>query len=259
MLSDRRPIRSILLAPFRPEHYAAARNSLSVYDKPFKRLRDYISSSGHYPGTVRLHTPAGILPVRLYSAHDLRTVNEVFCRIDYPVRGNERVIVDFGSNIGVSALYFLSHAPDSRCYLFEPLPENVRRLRDNLAGLEDRFVLHPIAVGLHNGMADFGYEPTGRYGGIGIESPSQLRVPCRSATDLLDEVLSIHDEIDILKIDIESLEKEVLTSIREDQLRRIRTIYIEQHFEHNPLPPHLFSFRQRLGIAQFTRSPTAEV
>jgi FkbM family methyltransferase len=256
MFSGRRPVRSILLAPFRPEHYRAALNSLRVYDRPFTRLRQYVTSSGRYPTTIRLRTPSGTLPVRLHTAHDLRTVNEVFCRVDYPCQGTEQVIVDFGSNIGISALYFLSHAPNSRCYLYEPLPENVRKLRDNLAGLHDRFVLHPVAVGLHNGVADFGYEETGRYGGIGLDSPSTLQVPCRRATDVLDDVLSTHETIDILKIDIESLEKEILASIRPDQLRRIRTIYIEQQFETNPFPSDLFHFRQTRSIAQFTQPQT---
>ena len=45
--------------------------------------------------------------------------------------------VDFGSNIGISALYFLTRNPSVQVYLFEPVPSNIERLRENLKGYEN--------------------------------------------------------------------------------------------------------------------------
>ena len=67
------------------------------------------------------------------------TVNEVFCRRDYPVPPGARSVVDIGSNIGLSALFFLTRDESCRCWLYEPVPANVERLRANLRAFADRF------------------------------------------------------------------------------------------------------------------------
>jgi len=54
------------------------------------------------------------------------TVNEIFCREDYYCNGSVNVVVDLGSNIGLSALYFLSRNDKAKVYLFEPDPKNYR-------------------------------------------------------------------------------------------------------------------------------------
>ena len=122
-------------------------------------------------------------------------------------------IVDFGSNIGISAAFFLSAAEKSFCYLFEPLPTNILRLRQNLAGFDPRYKLENVAVALNDGQENFGYEETGRYGGIGVRTGSYIRVPCLNAIRVLAEIINKHGSIDILKIDIEALESEILDAI----------------------------------------------
>ena len=64
-----------------------------------------------------------------------------------------QVVVDIGSNIGISALYFLTRNPDCRVWLYEPVPRNVERLRANLAGYEDRYTLREAAVAPAAGRA----------------------------------------------------------------------------------------------------------
>ena len=64
----------------------------------------------------------------------------------------------------------------------------------------------------------------------------------------------------MLKIDIETHERETLLAIPEGLLSKIKRIYIEQQFEHNPLSSS-HSFRQYGAIAQFFRStiPTVKL
>ena len=48
----------------------------------------------------------GGFSVFLNQQEDLITVHEIFARNDYPVVGNEKIILDIGGNIGVSAKFF---------------------------------------------------------------------------------------------------------------------------------------------------------
>jgi FkbM family methyltransferase len=179
-------------------------------------------------------------------------VNEVFCRNDYPASARDRVVVDFGSNIGISAAWFLSRGRDTFAYLYEPLPENVIRLEQNLAPFDGRFRVAAIAVGLENGRVDFGFEDTGRYGGVGVRTGRSMAVPCRDAIEVLDEILARHRTIDVLKIDTETLEREMIERLPVSTRSRIDRIYVESRFSTNPLAS-THRHRQHGGVAQFRR------
>ena len=183
-LADRE-IKRILAAAFQPRHYAAALNILKLFNNPFDILRRYLFGSGKYPFIVSIKTPIGIVNLTLYSYHDILTLNEIFCREDYSCKNNIRIVVDFGSNIGISALYFLTRNKDVFTYLYEPLAFNCMRLSNNLKQFHNRFALFPIAVWLSNGYVEFGYEETGRYGGISISSNYKLMVPSVNVNDIL--------------------------------------------------------------------------
>ncbi|MGI0134980.1 MAG: FkbM family methyltransferase [Candidatus Micrarchaeaceae archaeon] len=244
-----------MAAIFQLRHYRAGKNMLVSYERPLKAAARYLFGSGNYPVRLRIKTPLGTIEPTLYSRHDMLTVNEIFCRGDYRCGPDVRTIVDFGSNIGLSALYFLTRSPDTFIYLFEPLPQNSERLLRNLHDFEGRYKFSPVAVAVADGDADFGCEETGRYGGIGLAREKTIRVCCRSAKEIVSNVLADRGTIDVLKIDIESFEREVLLNIPTDLLRQIRNIFveIEPMFTANPLPfTHIF---QRYGgVARFHRA-----
>ena len=225
---------------------------LRVYSRPGDAFARYVLRRGTYPTTVRLKTPLGAIDLALYSHHDLLTVNEIFCRQDYPAGAGDRVVVDFGSNIGISAAWFLTRGRQTFAYLFEPLPANLPRLRRNLAPFEGRFALADVAVGLRNGRVDFGFEESGRYGGVGVRTGRSIGVDCRDSNEVLAGVLETHRRIDVLKIDIETMEREVLERIPADLRARIEKIYVECRFSVNPLAA-THAFRQYGSIAQFRR------
>jgi hypothetical protein len=62
--------------------------------------------------------------------------------------------------------------------------------------------LNAQAVAAQGGRIRFGVEPTGRYGGIGVETGSYITVDCLDINDVLDRVLAKYGSIDILKMDI---------------------------------------------------------
>jgi FkbM family methyltransferase len=197
--------------------------------------RRYYLDDGAYPAVVGVRTPIGLVRPTVYSFDDVQTVHEIFMREDYRAERDTRVVVDLGSNIGISALYFLSRNPGARCFLFEPVPRNLERLRANLTGFEDRYELEPVAVADRTGDVTFGVEPTGRYGGIGVETGEDITVRCVHVNDVLGEVVAQCGEIDVLKIDTEGAEEATVRAIRPDLLDRIRAIYLETH---HPVPAH---------------------
>jgi FkbM family methyltransferase len=224
----RRSARSVFRAFIRPANYTGLLQVLSRCDRPLEFLARYLAGAGDYPTTLSLrHGPR----ITVYSPDDVQTVNEIFFRGDYHVPGRNRVIVDFGANIGVSALYFLRD-PEAFVYAYEPLPLNVQRFRRNVP---DRYELIEAAVGVQAGPVSFGYEPTGRYGGIGRETGVTVEVPCLDANRELAAISDRHGQIDVLKIDIETMEAAIVGRMPSDLARRIRNLVVEYPFRENPL------------------------
>ena len=251
MKVGKRKLSRVLTAPLKGRYYIAAHNMFRVYRNPIDAFARFLLAGGEYPASIVVNTPAGSLSLTVYSYDDILTVNEIFCRRDYPATARHRVIVDFGSNIGISAAYFLTSAPNSFAYLYEPYPPNIDRLRNNLRQFEGRYALHAIAVGEAGGEAEFGWEDTGRYGGIGIETGKYVRVTCRDSNEILKEIITRHGRIDILKIDIESLERQVTERIPVAIARNIDAIYVDYFgWNTNPLE-QTHNYRRYGSVAQF--------
>jgi FkbM family methyltransferase len=252
MLFSGRPASIVMGAAFKRCHYVAAVNMFRVYRKPFEMFRRYLLGQGTYPAVVEVKSPIGELSLNVYSAHDVVTVNEVFCRRDYRAERTDRIFVDFGSNIGISAAYFLSRNSDGFAYLFEPLARNIERLKRNLTRFEGRYELHEVAVGEQEGQVEFGWEETGRYGGVGKRTGQYVSVPCVDSNDALEQILSKHGRIDVLKIDIEALERQITERIPAKLAANILKLFVEFPFEANPLQ-YTHSHRRYSSVAQFFR------
>jgi FkbM family methyltransferase len=245
-----RSFKAIWRALWEGRHYRALKNIVLNHNNPVDFLGRYAFAFGAYPSVQKLRIGRQELRLQAYSWHDILTMNEIFFRKDYVVAGNERIIVDFGSNIGLSAAFFLASAMEAFCYLFEPLPTNISRLRKNLEGFDARYKLECAAVALKDGEEVFGFEETGRYGGIGVTTGSYLHVRCMNAVEILDKIIGVHGAIDVLKIDIEAFEREIVEAIPVRLLRKISKIFVEQAYESNPLAGTHF-YIQYGSVAQF--------
>lgn len=223
-----------------PRNYRAAARMAKLTPRPHDNIWRYLTARGKYPYSPEVRTPIGPVRPTLYSFHDMMTFNEIFVREDYACPEDAKVVVDLGSNIGISALYFLSRNRDLRCWLYEPVPANLARLRANLVGFQARYQLHETAVGMSAGQVTFNVEPSGRYGGIGVATEESITVECTDVNALLADVLDEVKEIDVLKLDIEGLELGVLQAIDRTLLQRIRLIYLEWQERNLQLVPDLF-------------------
>ena len=230
-----RPLRFVVGQVFEPRNYIALARIVLLCSPRFDVARRYFLGGGNYPFTCSVRTPLGRANAKLYSHHDVWTLSEVFCREDYRAGSQARVFVDVGSNIGLSALYFLTRNRESRCYLYEPDPRNVKRLRHNLDPFADRWSVEEAAVGPRGGVVEFGREPTGRYGAVGARTADVIKIRCLEINQILEHVVARETAIDILKIDTEGLEEETVAAIRPDLLDRVATIYFETT---SPAPLH---------------------
>jgi FkbM family methyltransferase len=217
-----------------PANYRALARMPLVYVRPLVYMRRYFLGGGSYPAPCPLRSPHGRIAPILYSHHDVFTVNEVFCRRDYALPRGAEVVVDIGSNIGISALYFLTRSPRVRCYLFEPDPLNAERLVGNLAGFEGRYELQTAAVGDREEIVQFGREGTGRYGGIGIATHDRFAVQCLDVNTVIKRVLEGEPRIDMLKLDTEGMETKTVAAIEPALLAQIGVIVFETRQPMNP-------------------------
>lgn len=231
MLNDR-PLWLIARNVLRVNNYAALVRMNRVYELPLAAASRYFLGRGEYPSSVTVRTPIGPQVVTLFNSHDAITLHEIFCREDYRCPSVPQIVIDLGSNIGISALYFLTRSPSVYCELYEPDPLNIPRLSFNLRPFEGRFTLHERAVADKEGSSSFIREPTGRYGSLasGVcsePSADKINVWVEHINNVLSDALSHHQIIDLLKIDTEGAELATLFAIDQTFLSRIRYIVIE--------------------------------
>ena len=222
-----RKVTTIISAFFQRRHYVALLNMIRLYPRVLENLWRYLTARGQYPYDIEVRTPVGLVSMRLYSHHDLLTVNEIFCRQDYSADSSLRHVVDIGSNIGISAIYFLTRNNYSTCILYEPDPKNIPKLEHNLRAFRGRYTILQAAVSDEAGSLEFGIEPTGRYGGLGVKTGKSIFVECIHINEVIEDALKNFPHIDILKIDTEGVEIQTVKAIHPESLKSISKIYLE--------------------------------
>lgn len=157
---------------------------------------------------------------------------EIFLNGEYWFRSERSVptIVDCGSNIGVSVLYFKRLYPEARITAFEPSPSTFDLLRRNVERNQLRDVrLHDVGLAAQAGSKSLFEEP-GAEGSLRVSfDPSRNHGVSR---DVRAEPLSrfLDGRIDLLKMDIEGSEMEVLEELEDSgRLRVIERMIVEYH------------------------------
>ena len=251
-----RPLGFIAREAVRPSNWVALARMPRRYRHPLDGARRYFTPGGTYPHRCEIRTPLGVVAPTLHSQHDMITVNEVFCREDYRVGAEAEVIVDVGSNIGISALYFLTRSEGARAWLYEPVPRNVERLRENLMGFEGRWRLDEAAVADREGEETFSIEPTGRYGGLGSAHAESIDARVRHIDDVLREVLETEGRIDVLKLDTEGVEARTLAAASPELLARVGLIFAED-IAGEISPPPGFDASRRASVLRLAQRDAA--
>jgi FkbM family methyltransferase len=179
------------------------------------------------PVRIRVRGPRGPRWFVVPDHAGMLVLDEVFCAGEYatPLPVRPRHILDLGSNIGVSVLYFALRYPDARITAVEASPTLFRVLEANVGDLPN--------VSLRHAAANPKAEPVTFYEGVsswaGSTQPSEW-VHADRATEVpgvaLDDLLAAGD-VDLVKVDVEGAEFELFPGSA--RLRSVPAILGEIH------------------------------
>jgi FkbM family methyltransferase len=165
----------------------------------------------------------------------------------------EPLIVDCGSNIGLSVLYFKRLYPQGRVIAFEPdratfqmLEQNVRA--NNLAGVT------LVNKALYDSVGSVPFYVSPDQPGLLVQSTRKENLVSSQITMVETEKLSTYltEPIDFLKMDIEGAEEQVLTDLKETgKLDLVREIVLEYHHHLTPREDKLGVFLKMLEQTNF--------
>ena len=167
--------------------------------------------------SLKVRTPIGKINILLRNRQSARTLYSIFIREDYLTDNTNKNIIDLGSNIGISALYFLSRNIKNQIICFEPDPNNSYYLKKNLDEFKDRSQIKFCAIGLLDSEGiEFNISKDGKHSSfkeIGNRLTKKVKVKVISIKNALKNITFKKNYPLLLKIDIEGLEKEVLSNI----------------------------------------------
>jgi FkbM family methyltransferase len=199
------------------------------------------SSHGDYPAENVLGARIRVLEYRAF----VDVFSEIFVRRDYFFEAGSPapVILDCGSNIGMSVLFFKQLYPASRIIAFEPDPETFNVLQWNIQNNHlENVELHNQAIYPTDGFVEFYSDPN--HPGSLAMSTARERFPGREVISHKVEAVRlspfIEGEVDLLKMDIEGAELAVVIELAESgKLKWIQQMFIEYHHHMNPKEDHL--------------------
>lgn len=191
---------------------------------------------------------------------------EIFIEQNYYIAPTEQplTIIDCGTNIGVSLLYFRTQAPNATITAFEPNPHTYQIVRTNVEINNLNVTIHPVGLGKEKTTATF-YTDSNDLASQSGSTTGHLATKKYELTSLMVDIepLSayITGPVDILKLDVEGAEGEVLAELAEsDTLRHIKQIFIEYHFDgvHTKYPlGHMLGILEAAGFTYAINSQIA--
>jgi len=180
--------------------------------------------------TVNWRVPDGSFTAVVTDVSELKVLHEVFVAGEYEqVRSlSPDVVVDLGSNVGISVLYFRALFPRARIVAVEPDASAYARLQQNTAHLSGVTTVQ-AAIGDHDGEVTLysGTESWAASTTASARTPVAARVPGRTLESLAEELML--EPIGLLKMDIEGGE---ITVLEAEAARRAEAIVLEFHQEH---------------------------
>jgi FkbM family methyltransferase len=144
-----------------------------------------------------------------------------------------KIILDIGSNIGASIIYFHRQFPSAKIFGFEPHPDSFRVLQKNVAHLPGVTVFNyglgatPQRIAVSADEVNFGaFNTRGRFKDRGYPA-APVECEIRRLDDILRELKIT--QIDLIKIDCEGAEADVFSTLPDEILNRCHWIVGEFH------------------------------
>ncbi len=163
------------------------------------------------------------------NSSDIVAFKQVFIweEYDYPVKGEVKVIIDGGANIGCASRWFGNLFPAAVIIAIEPEDENFKLLLHNTRGNKN---ITCLKKGLWSRSCNLTIDDTdaANWSFRLVETNDKVNaIRAISITDLVTD-FSI-ETIDILKLDVETAEKNIFEYGYEQWLPKTRYLMIETH------------------------------
>jgi len=139
------------------------------------------------------------------------------------------VIIDGGANIGLASIAFKNLFPNAKIIAIEPDKENFEQLNRNISRYKDIFT---IQAGLWNTNGFLSVTDKYNIGKWGMVTEEVIEnTPGSINTITIEQIMHDYklDRIDILKLDIETAERELFSSGYASWLPKVKVIIIELH------------------------------
>jgi FkbM family methyltransferase len=220
----------------------------AVHKNPISAIFNEFFSAGKYPSFIILRNK---MKIKLYSVYDFSTLNLVFCRQDYYKPKKINLVVDIGSNIGISCLYWLDNNPNCKIKSFEPSSRNYKRLLFNTKKFNKNISCNKIGVSNKNMFAKLYLSKSGVNDSIKKTfRPKYEKIRLIDINIILRKLLLKNSVIDILKIDTEGTERQILENIKKEYFKKIKVINIEGS-NYKDIVPSYFSFSFKGSASRF--------
>ena len=207
----------------------------------FNRASRFIDKYGILKGTglyldIKFNRLSGIkipgikAPIFLRTGTtDVAMFEQVFLYDDYKIDLSfvPKVIIDAGANVGLFSILMKNRFPEAKVICIEPGKENCEVLKRNLGLYSNAEILN---AGLWNSVTKLSILDKYKAGHSALvveEDAANGNIPAVT----IDSLIQTYglDTVDILKIDIETSEKEVFLKNYEQWLPKMRMIIIELH------------------------------
>jgi len=164
-------------------------------------------------------------------------LNEIFLDRVYDVAGADisscRSVLDVGANVGAFALYMASQAPSATIHCLEPETSNFEILQRNLTRAGVRATVHKLAMSASSGIGYLNLEGSSVEYSLGTSRNQSEKVVCVGWDDAIR--LAGVECFDFVKMDIEGVERDILASCTDAQLRQMRSLALEWHHSRSEL------------------------
>lgn len=162
----------------------------------------------------------------------LHAIKEIFVDEIYlfKTKNPQPLILDCGGYIGLSALFFKLHFPQSKIIVFEPDSKNFKLAKENFESWNFTDIeLYEKAIWTNNSYIEF-YESNSMASSVHpLQTGGKLvKVPAIRLKDFLQQ------KVDFLKMDIEGAEYEVMLDIKEN-LSNVDKMFVEYHGYYNEM------------------------
>ena len=207
-----------------------------IHEKPFNAIFNEFFSMGKYPVLIRIKKK---IEIKLYSFSDFSTLNLIFCRQDYFKPKNIELVIDIGSNIGISCLYWLVDNPNCIVHSYEPSSKNYKRLFLNTKKYNKNIKNNKFGVSSKNENLRLYLSKSGVNDSVQkIPGAKYEKIKLIDINKILKKALLVENKIDVLKIDVEGKEREILKNIKKKYFNKIRVINIEGNNFDNIVPSY---------------------